>query len=64
MEDPLHALWSCPELDMVWGDADLWGFQLKERFLDFKALVSWLLKYGKATELFVITVWPIWNQRN
>ena len=49
---------------MVWGNVDLWGFQSRERFLGLKALVSWLLKYGKATKLFVITVWLIWNQRN
>lgn len=39
---------------MVWGNVDLWGFQSRERFLGLKALVSWLLKYGKATKLFVI----------
>ena len=25
-ESPLHAIWSCPKLDPVWADLDLWGF--------------------------------------
>ena len=25
-EDPLHTLWSCIELDIVWADQSLWNF--------------------------------------
>nr|POF24136.1 putative ribonuclease h protein [Quercus suber] len=26
-EDSKHALWSCPDLDSVWSDMELWSFR-------------------------------------
>ncbi|KAL0006674.1 hypothetical protein SO802_008176 [Lithocarpus litseifolius] len=57
-ESPLHALWSCSEIDVVWADRNHSGFS------DFKQLVSWIVEEGKHIELFAFTVWAIWNQRN
>ena len=28
VEDPLHALWTCIELDTVWADQSLWEFEI------------------------------------
>ena len=25
-ESPLHAMWSCPELDIIWESSGLWNF--------------------------------------
>ena len=43
-EDSLHALWSCPELDSMWSDIELWSFQVSVQFVTFKELLSWLIK--------------------
>ena len=32
IEDPLHALWSCSKVDIVWVDQTLWDFHC---FMDF-----------------------------
>ena len=33
-------------------------------FLDFKELLSWLLQQHDKVEVFVMTTWLIWTQRN
>ncbi|KAK9988593.1 hypothetical protein SO802_028832 [Lithocarpus litseifolius] len=63
-ENSLHALWSCPELDSVWAEMELWSFRGSVQFFDFKELLSWLIKNKLQLEFFAITVWSIWNQRN
>nr|POE70420.1 putative disease resistance protein rga3 [Quercus suber] len=63
-EDSKHALWSCPELDSVWSDIELWSFRSSVQFMTFKELLSWLIKNNHQPELFAVTVWTIWNQRN
>ncbi|KAL0017052.1 hypothetical protein SO802_004121 [Lithocarpus litseifolius] len=63
-ENSLHALWSCTELDLVWGDPELWSFRNEVQFLSFKELLSWIIKHTQLLELFAVTVWSIWNQRN
>ena len=63
-KDPLHALWSCTELDIVWADQSLWNFQNSVGFTDFKDLVSWIILEGKQLDLFELTAWSVWNQRN
>lgn len=60
----LHALWSCKELEVVWEDVVLWGFQRSINFLSFKELLSWLIKNYQQLELFAVTAWSICNQRN
>ena len=35
-ESPLHALWSCSEIDVVWADQTLWDFRNHISFSDFK----------------------------
>ena len=64
VEDPLHALWSCSEVDIVWADQSLWDFRWSTDFDNIKMLVSWLIKEGKQLELFAYTAWSVWNQRN
>ena len=64
VEDPLHALWSCSEVDIVWADQSLWDFRWSTNFENIKMLVSWLIAEGKQLELFAYTAWSVWNQRN
>ena len=34
----MHALWSCPELDVVWADQEKWGFRGEIDFTCVKEL--------------------------
>lgn len=64
LEDSVHALWSCPELDVVWADQEEWGFRGEIDFTCVKELVLWMVEKGKSLELFAYTACTIWNQRN
>lgn len=63
-EDPLHALWSCSKLDVMWSNLELWGFRSAVGFVDFKEVLSWIIMQDKNLELFAFTAWTIWNNRN
>ncbi|KAL4626029.1 hypothetical protein ACB092_05G065900 [Castanea dentata] len=63
-ESALHALWTCQELDVVWENEDLWLCRWNNVFMDFKELLSWLVKHQQNVELFFITTWSMWTQRN
>ncbi|KAK9991532.1 hypothetical protein SO802_026517 [Lithocarpus litseifolius] len=63
-ENPLHALWSCHELDIVCSNLELWSFKSAVQFLDFKELLSSIIMQEKNLEVFAITMWSIWTQRN
>ena len=64
MKDPLHALWLCPELDVVWSDQSMWGFRYEVGFVTVKELLLWMIDEGKSLELLAFTAWGVWNQRN
>ena len=64
VETPLHALWSCTELDSVWSDTVLWSNRGSMQFMDFKELLSWQIKNKNQLELFAVIALTIWNQRN
>ena len=64
VEDPLHALWLCPELDVVWSDQSMWRFQYEVGFVTVKELLLWMIDEGKSLELLAFTAWGVWNQRN
>ena len=64
VEDLLHALWSCLEVDIVWADQTLWDFRCSMDFDNFKQLVLWIIEEGKQLELFAYTAWSVWNQHN
>ena len=64
VEEAVHALWPCPELDVVWADRGIWNFRSEVEFMDVKELLSWLIAEGKSLELFACTAWLVWNQRN
>ena len=64
MEESIHALWSCPELDEVWSDQGIWGFRCEVGFTSVKELLLWMIKEGKSLELLSFTTWSVWNQRN
>ena len=34
------------------------------QFLNFKELLSWIILQQNSAELFAMTAWPIWTQRN
>ena len=65
-ETPLHALclWLCKEIDIVWDDSELWSYQREVQFLSFKELPSWLIVQKQNVELFAMTIWLVWSQRN
>ena len=42
----------------------MWDFRNAIGFADFKDLVSWIITEGKQLDLFAITAWSVWNQRN
>ena len=64
VETPLHALWSCTELDSVWSDTVLWSNRGSMQFMDFKELLSWQIKNKNQLELFAVIALTIWNHRN
>ena len=64
LETPLHALWSCSELDVVWEDESLWACRGTTTFMDFKELLSWMISAQQNTEMFSVTVWTIRTQQN
>ena len=43
---------------------ELWNFRNSVRFMDFKELLSWFITEDKNVELFAVTAWSVWNQRN
>ena len=61
---PSHALWLCNELDPVWTSSAEWNFRSPKQFADYKELLSWILTNHSNLELFAMTAWSIWNQRN
>ena len=63
-ETMLHAEWACPKLDEILTDSIQWGFCRNRRFLDFKELLSWVIQEQRNVELFAMTVWSVWTQRN
>lgn len=63
-KNPFHALWSCKELDIVWADLKLWGFQSSDQFQNFREAPSWIIGNGQHPELFPTTVRIIWSQQN
>ena len=63
-ESSLHALWLCPKLDVVWDVDDLWACRRSTTFLNFKDLLSWLIIGQLPLDVFSVTMWSIWNQRN
>ena len=64
VEDMLHALWSCPELDVVWADQGTRGFRYGIGFTGFEEMLLWMIEEGKSLELLAYTAWNILNQRN
>ena len=59
----LHALWFCSGLDVLWSDMQFWAFRMTTQLLDFKELLSWILKEHQHPKLFAFMVWSR-NQRN
>lgn len=64
IEDLVHALWTCPALDVVWANQDKWRFRGEIDFTRVKELLSWMIEEGKPLELLAYTAWIVWNQRN
>ncbi|KAK9993929.1 hypothetical protein SO802_023632 [Lithocarpus litseifolius] len=62
-ETPLHALWSCSELKLVWALSQ-WNSRQITGVTNFKELLSWILNNQGNPELFGMITWGIWNQRN
>ena len=43
-EQILHAPWFCLGLDVLGSDIQFWAFHMTTQLLDFKELLSWILK--------------------
>ena len=63
-ETPLHALWLYKEIDIVWEDSESWAYRRQLQVLSFKELLSWMIVQKQNVELFAMTMWLIWSQRN
>lgn len=63
-ENPLHVLWLCTELDIVYANSVLWGFRRSTAFQDFREPLSWMITQSRNVNLFTYIVWAIWTQRN
>ena len=63
-ENILHAVWSCKELDGVWGANTAWNFRNQRMFSSFSELLAWVFDHQRNPVLFAFTIWSIWNQRN
>ena len=63
-ETALHAIQMCKEVDVIWADPELWSCRREVHFLNFKGLLSWMIEQQNNAELFAMTAWMIWRQRN
>ena len=63
-EDVVYAVWSCKELDGIWGMNDIWSFRNQQRFTSFSELMAWVFQHQRNSDLFAFIVWSIWHQRN
>ena len=63
-EDFVHSVWSCKELDGVWGMNDIWSFRNQQSFSNFSELLAWVFQHQRNPDLFAFTVSSIWHQRN
>ena len=61
VKDLVHALWSCPKLDVVWADQEIRGFRCEIGFTGVKELLSWMIEEEKSLELFAYMAWNVWN---
>ena len=55
VEDSVHTLWSCTELDVVWADQEKWGFRCEIGFTCVRELLSWMIEERKSLELLAYT---------
>ena len=55
-EHSLHAIWSCPLLDTVWLNTNLWACQISKQFLDFRELLSWIMQNHQQSILHAFAV--------
>ena len=62
-ETTLHALWSCSKIKSAWTSSK-WTSCQNISPLDFKELLSWILKNHGHLEFFVMVTWGLWHQRN
>ncbi|KAK7853372.1 hypothetical protein CFP56_036093 [Quercus suber] len=44
--EPVHAVWSVPELGEVWDVGEEWCFRSEVEFTDVKELLSWMIAEG------------------
>ena len=61
VEDAEHALWSCPELDVVWAEKVPWSFRHEVGFSGVKELLLWMVEKGMPLEQFAFTAWNVWS---
>ena len=63
-ETPLHALWTCKELDIVRETHGSGPIRSQSNFQDFKPLLSTLLQQQSDVEMVAMIMWSVWTQRN
>ncbi|KAK9988324.1 hypothetical protein SO802_028563 [Lithocarpus litseifolius] len=62
-ETTLHSLWSCSKIVSAW-TAPEWCACQNLNPSNFKELLSWILNNHGNPELFAMTTWGLWHQRN
>ena len=55
-KDTLHALWSYPQLDIMWEANLIWNFRLTHSFEKFKAVIDHVLTGNRIPRLFATQV--------
>ncbi|XP_023906710.1 uncharacterized protein LOC112018416 [Quercus suber] len=63
-ETPLHAPWTCKELDIVWDTHGSGPIRSQSNFQDFKHQLSTIMQQQSDVEIVVLIMWSVSTQRN
>ena len=66
LEDPLHAFWSCKEVESAWSSFNYFHQSSSPQPLNFSDLLSQFLQVQEdyRKEVFTISAWFLWNRRS
>ena len=65
-EDPLHAIWSCKDVESTWSSVQCFHQSSAPQPLNFCDLLTRFLQIQEdyRKEVFAISAWFLWNRRN
>uniref|UniRef100_A0A7N2KWM1 Reverse transcriptase zinc-binding domain-containing protein n=1 Tax=Quercus lobata TaxID=97700 RepID=A0A7N2KWM1_QUELO len=66
LEDPLHIMWSCKKVKIIWSNLSWVNQKITSPPTDFSDLVSRFLQItdDQRREIFALAAWILWNQHN